>query len=349
MSGVPLTPIIATPGETSTNSDCRPPFELLLVSSLDRLLVQNLDAEWVKLTPPHHDGAYFYHRLLLLGTDYDISNNNILRDILRDNKSRAETNRPKETFVSAANKAIFIVDHEEEMLATLGRDETVDQRRASYWKYFHVYPCHRKLPDGAEKKAMHVLRLATALNLVKEQKIAPTPFSLQEVQSYIDFFNFSDSICRAGDDDSIYELYIGFQSGLLLASSVAFLAVPNIVDVAQFFIILAIALALGCVLVGFNTGIDEKLSDLEHIPALKDESRVDAITAMVHMMEQHYTALLLTVLLFLLSLFAFTAYSIYASVFVQKVFTVRYLFFAMAAGGLLVIISAITRWNRRFF
>ncbi|KAJ7845723.1 hypothetical protein B0H14DRAFT_2584548 [Mycena olivaceomarginata] len=96
-------------------------------------------------------------------------------------------------------------------------------------------------------------------------------------------------------------------------SSVAFLAVPNLVDVAQFFIILAIAFALGCVLVGFNTGIDEKLSELEHIPALEDESRVKAITA-VHIMEQHYTALLLT-----------------------KVFTVN----AMAAGGLIVIISAI--------
>jgi hypothetical protein len=49
--------------------------------------------------------------------------------------------------------------------------------------------------------------------------------------------------------------------------------VPNFVDVAQFFIILAIAFALGCVLVGFNTGIYEKLTELEHIPALEDESR----------------------------------------------------------------------------
>jgi hypothetical protein len=52
-------------------------------------------------------------------------------------------------------------------------------------------------------------------------------------------------------------------------SSVAILAVPHLVDVAQFFIILSTALALGCVLMGFNTGVDEKLSQIQRIPALQ--------------------------------------------------------------------------------
>lgn len=69
---------------------------------------------------------------------------------------------------------------------------------------------------------------------------------------------------------------------------------------------------------------------------------------MARAMEQHYTVLLLSVLCFILSVFAFTSYSIYASVFVTKVFTVRYLFFVMAAVGLLITIGVILRWNRRF-
>ena len=66
-------------------------------------------------------------------------------------------------------------------------------------------------------------------------------------------------------------------------------------------------------------------------------------------MEQHYMVLLLSVLCFFLAVFAFTAYSIYASVFVLKTFTVRYLFFVMATSSLMVIMGVIVRWNRRFW
>jgi hypothetical protein len=65
-------------------------------------------------------------------------------------------------------------------------------------------------------------------------------------------------------------------------------------------------------------------------------------------MEQHYTTLLLSILCFFLSLFAFTAYSIYATVFGVKQLTVRYLFFALAASGLIVMMGTILRWNRQF-
>jgi hypothetical protein len=50
------------------------------------------------------------------------------------------------------------------------------------------------------------------------------------------------------------------------SSSVAFLAVPNLVDVAQFLIILSIGLSLGSVVMGFNGDVDEKLSELQYIP-----------------------------------------------------------------------------------
>lgn len=51
----------------------------------------------------------------------------------------------------------------------------------------------------------------------------------------------------------------------LLRSSVAFLAVPGLVDVAQFLIIVSIGLSLGSVVMGFNSEVDEKLSDLQYI------------------------------------------------------------------------------------
>jgi len=44
---------------------------------------------------------------------------------------------------------------------------------------------------------------------------------------------------------------------------VAFLAIPNLVDIAQFFVIMSIGLSLGCVVMGFNGGLDEKLSELQ--------------------------------------------------------------------------------------
>ena len=52
---------------------------------------------------------------------------------------------------------------------------------------------------------------------------------------------------------------------LLVRSSVAFLAVPNLVDFAQFLIIASIGLSLGCVVIGFNSEVDERLSELQLI------------------------------------------------------------------------------------
>lgn len=164
----------------------------------------------------------------------------------------------------------------------------------------------------------------------------------------------------------LFHLLGGVQHSLrLLRSSVAFLAVPNMVDIAQFFIIVSIGLSLGCVVMGFNGLVDEKLSELQytrpHISQyappqyffsqvnLRQYNRSNKeLTDMARAMEQHYTMLLLSVLCFFLSVFAFTAYNIYASVFVTKSFTVRYLFFAMAASGLIIAMGVILRWNRQF-
>ena len=81
----------------------------------------------------------------------------------------------------------------------------------------------------------------------------------------------------------------GFQSGLLLSydpipkpskiciltkrswirliynSSVAFLAVPNLVDISQCHIIISMGLSLSCVVVGLNAKVGEKLSEVEQI------------------------------------------------------------------------------------
>lgn len=72
------------------------------------------------------------------------------------------------------------------------------------------------------------------------------------------------------------------------------------------------------------------------------------MTEIDHALELHYIMLLLSVLCFYLSVLVFTAYSIYASVFVTKSFTVRYLFYTVAASGLIIIMGIILRWNRQF-
>ena len=46
------------------------------------------------------------------------------------------------------------------------------------------------------------------VNLTNEKEIAPTPFSLQEIQSYVDFFNFSRDICTPCDDKRIVKAII---------------------------------------------------------------------------------------------------------------------------------------------
>ncbi|KAF8814607.1 hypothetical protein BYT27DRAFT_7205923 [Phlegmacium glaucopus] len=137
-------------------------------------------------------------------------------------------------------------------------------------------------------------------------------------------------------------------SGLLLASSVAFLAIPGLVDVAQFFIIASIGLALGSVVMGFNIKVDEKLSELEQIIIERPEDNDKTLKNTAGAMEQHYSVLLLSVLCFFLSVFVFTTYSIYSSVFLTKAFTVRYFFYAMATGTLILMLVVTTIWNRRF-
>ena len=48
-----------------------------------------------------------------------------------------------------------------------------------------------------------------------------------------------------------------------IRSSVAFLAIPNLVDISQFFIITSLGLSLGSVLAGFNGAVEEKLVRIE--------------------------------------------------------------------------------------
>jgi hypothetical protein len=70
---------------------------------------------------------------------------------------------------------------------------------------------------------------------------------------------FVTSVCFSGP-------LVRLRRSLFISSSVAFLAVPNLVDVAQFLIILSIGLSLGSVVMGFNGDLDEKLSELQYIP-----------------------------------------------------------------------------------
>jgi len=78
------------------------------------------------------------------------------------------------------------------------------------------------------------------------------------------------------------------------------------------------------------------------------EGRNRQVTEMGRAMEQHYTMLLFSILCFYLALLAFTAYSIYASVFVAKSFTIPHAFYALATSGLLITMAFILHWNRQF-
>ena len=49
------------------------------------------------------------------------------------------------------------------------------------------------------------------------------------------------------------------KSDIVYSSSVAFLAIPNLVDISQNFILLSIGLSLGAVVMGFNAKLEEKL------------------------------------------------------------------------------------------
>lgn len=132
---------------------------------------------------------------------------------------------------------------------------------------------------------------------------------------------------------------------------------------------MSIGLSLGCLVIGFNGGLEEKLYELQSIePPIPSyvtqlyflsqvkldrydrqrNQQLEQVTAIGRAMEQHYTMLLLSILCFYLALLGLTAYSIYSSVFIAKSFTIRYAFYVMAAGGLLITMGIILRWNRQF-
>jgi len=95
---------------------------------------------------------------------------------------------------------------------------TVDKTKSKYWIYFSHYPCHHDLPNDAEKEALTMLQLMVVRkrihliwillhsylslpeNLANLEGMARTPFSMPDIQRYIDFFNFSKTL-EASDND----------------------------------------------------------------------------------------------------------------------------------------------------
>ena len=53
------------------------------------------------------------------------------------------------------------------------------------------------------------------------------------------------------------------KSDIVYSSSVAFLAIPNLVDISQNFILLSMGLSLSAVVMGFNAKLEEKLLALQ--------------------------------------------------------------------------------------
>ena len=126
-------------------------------------------------------------------------------------------------------------------------------------------------------------------------------------------------------------------------------------------------LSLSAVVMGFNAKLEEKLlalqGDLIQNPRYTDQSLLfyfgnysfnpllfsvgrEKLISLAHIMEQHYTTVLLSVLCFFISVLVFTAYEVYSSVFVQKLFTVPYLFFLVPTCGLIATAIVTLRWNR---
>ena len=121
---------------------------------------------------------------------------------------------------------------------------------------------------------------------------------------------------------------------------------------------------------GFNAKLEEKLlalqDDLIQNPRYTDPSLLfyfgnysfnpflfsvgtEKLILLAHIMEQHYTTvLLLSVLCFFISVLVFTAYEVYSSVFVQleKLFTVPHLFFLVPTCGMIATAIVTLRWNR---
>ncbi|KAF8813534.1 hypothetical protein BYT27DRAFT_7181096 [Phlegmacium glaucopus] len=142
-------------------------------------------------------------------------------------------------------------------------------------------------------------------------------------------------------------VYLTFRkSDIVYSSSVAFLAIPNLVDISQNFILLSIGLSLSAVVMGFNAKLEENLLVLQGDLIQNPNVGTEKLMLLARIMEQHYTTVLLSVLCFFISVLVFAAYEVYSSVFVQKFFTVPYLFFLVATCGLIATAVVTLRWNR---
>jgi hypothetical protein len=64
-------------------------------------------------------------------------------------------------------------------------------------------------------------------------------------------------------------------------------------------------------------------------------------------MDRQLRATLLSAVTFFLAVLTFAAYSIYSSVFVTNSYTIKYVFYSLATGCLLIICVLLLRWNSR--
>lgn len=179
-------------------------------------------------------------------------------------------------------------------------------------------------------------------------------------------------VCPNSETVKIFAFSLKEWIWLIYSASVAFLAVPNLVDISQCLIIISMGLSLSCVIMGLNAKVGEKLSEVEQISLqsmwitfslslcirsnqltaasyYSESQRLDQLAEMARAMDQHTMILLLSILCFFLSLFVFTTWSIYSSVFgLNKTYTVKFVFYALAVAGLTAVAGVNLHWNRRF-
>ncbi len=94
---------------------------------------------------------------------------------------------------------------------------SAEESRSNYWIYLSNFPCHHKLPKNAEKDALTMLQLMIVRkhisqepytyifisrpeNLADSEGVARTPFSMPDIQRYIDFLTFSRTLEDSHDD-----------------------------------------------------------------------------------------------------------------------------------------------------
>jgi hypothetical protein len=144
---------------------------------------------------------------------------------------------------------------------------------------------------------------------------------------------------------------------------VTFLAYPGLIDVSQYFSIMAIGLALCAIIMGVNGTIDVKLSDFELRPellmyaisasqkpktnGLTRHATASEIKRVAEAIDRQFRFALLAAVCFLLSVLVFTTYSIYGAALVTpgKTYTIKYLFFSLATGALVIMAFLLVRWN----